>query len=150
MKTELLPRQAVPDYVDWDKWMGPPPDKKHGLRFIGEDDSLFELFLESHDLFISDYLIKEIQDKLRNKIKLPKTTIAAIIELYTSRAIRLDPVELPPDAYRDPDDIPVLGTALAAEADFLITGDKDLLTLNTIEKVKIVTPREFYDTDSKD
>jgi predicted nucleic acid-binding protein len=38
--------------------------------------------------------------------------------------------------------VPVLGTFVAANADYLITGDDDLLTL--AEHYAIVTPAEFW------
>jgi predicted nucleic acid-binding protein len=38
-----------------------------------------------------------------------------------------------------------LATALAAQADVIITGDKDLLTLKTHGGVRIRTPRQFMD-----
>jgi predicted nucleic acid-binding protein len=44
---------------------------------------------------------------------------------------------------RDKADQPVLGTLLAAKADYLITGDKDLLAL--AGKYPIVTPAVFWE-----
>jgi len=42
----------------------------------------------------------------------------------------------------DPDDDPLLATAIAGEADWLVTGDKgDLLGLRKVKGVKIVTAR---------
>ncbi len=46
-------------------------------------------------------------------------------------------------ASRDPDDDHVLGCAVAADAKFLITGDKDLLALHPFRRVAIVTPARF-------
>ena len=46
-----------------------------------------------------------------------------------------------PDAVRDKNDNPVLGTLMAAGADYLITGDKDLLALAA--EFRIVTPAQF-------
>jgi predicted nucleic acid-binding protein len=46
-------------------------------------------------------------------------------------------------AVRDSDDDAVLGTAIAGEADYLVTGDEDLLSLSTFRDVAIVTPRQF-------
>jgi predicted nucleic acid-binding protein len=43
---------------------------------------------------------------------------------------------------RDAKDLPVLGSFLAAEADYLITGDKDLLALK--DRYAIVSPAEFW------
>lgn len=50
------------------------------------------------------------------------------------------------EASSDPDDDPILATALAGEAEWLVTGDKgDLLTIGTVRRVRIVTVREFLE-----
>jgi len=46
---------------------------------------------------------------------------------------------------RDPKDDKLLELATSGNADFLVTGDKDLLVLNPFRGVKIITPREFLD-----
>lgn len=48
-------------------------------------------------------------------------------------------------ACRDPKDDKLLELAVSGEADFLVTGDKDLLVLNPFRGVEIITPREFLD-----
>ncbi len=50
-----------------------------------------------------------------------------------------------PDVCRDKDDNHVLQLAGFMKADFIITGDKDLLVLNRYQSTSIVTPRAFYD-----
>jgi putative PIN family toxin of toxin-antitoxin system len=42
---------------------------------------------------------------------------------------------------RDPADVPVLAACLAAQADYLITGDRDLLAL--AGRFPIITPADF-------
>jgi putative PIN family toxin of toxin-antitoxin system len=44
---------------------------------------------------------------------------------------------------RDPKDNFLLDLAETARADFLVTGDKDLLILNPFRKTKIMTPADF-------
>ena len=44
---------------------------------------------------------------------------------------------------RDPDDDNVLACAVATGADYLVSGDKDLLILDNCQGVKIVAPRTF-------
>ena len=44
---------------------------------------------------------------------------------------------------RDPKDDKFLALAVAGMADFLITGDQDLLALHPFQKVAIVTPLDF-------
>lgn len=46
---------------------------------------------------------------------------------------------------RDPKDDMLLALSLAGHADFLITGDKDLLVLQKFGDTKIVTPKQFLD-----
>jgi uncharacterized protein len=45
---------------------------------------------------------------------------------------------------RDAKDDPFLACALASRAEFIVTKDNDLLTLDKPFGVEIVTPREFY------
>jgi uncharacterized protein len=46
---------------------------------------------------------------------------------------------------RDPKDDKLLEFAVSGAADFLVTGDKDLLILNPFRGVEIITPREFLE-----
>lgn len=44
---------------------------------------------------------------------------------------------------RDPDDDAILACALEARADYLVTGDVDLLQLKVFKGIRILTPRDF-------
>ena len=48
-----------------------------------------------------------------------------------------------PDRSRDPKDNYLLGYALAGQADYLVTGDQDLLALEQIDGVQIIQPGRF-------
>jgi putative PIN family toxin of toxin-antitoxin system len=48
---------------------------------------------------------------------------------------------------RDPKDNMLLELALSGEARYLVTGDKDLLVLQTIQTLQIVTPAIFLQLD---
>lgn len=50
---------------------------------------------------------------------------------------------------RDPKDNQFLELCMAASADYLITGDKDLLSLKKFELTQIVTPKQFLVKISK-
>lgn len=50
-----------------------------------------------------------------------------------------------PAVTRDPSDDQVVACAVAARADYLVTGDDDMLVLGTHEGIRIVTPRQFLD-----
>lgn len=54
---------------------------------------------------------------------------------------------------RDPEDNKILESAVESEADYLVTRDNDLLSLNSYEGIDIVTPDQFwvrYKDDSKE
>jgi len=57
----------------------------------------------------------------------------------------LEPLLVASGTCRDANDLPVLGTAAAAGADVLVTGDKDLLVLVRFGDTRIHSPHEFYD-----
>jgi putative PIN family toxin of toxin-antitoxin system len=52
------------------------------------------------------------------------------------------PVALP-RVCRDRADDAILACALAARAEFLVTGDNDLLGLRTFQRIRIIRPRDF-------
>ena len=54
----------------------------------------------------------------------------------------IEPPPLPRPVCRDPDDDKVLALALAAKVAFIVSGDKDLLSLSSFEGVPIVAPAE--------
>jgi uncharacterized protein len=54
----------------------------------------------------------------------------------------IDPVPLPRQVCRDPDDDAVLALARFALADLIISGDDDLLSLGSFEGIPIVTPAQ--------
>lgn len=93
---------------------------------------------------LSYYIVDEL---VRVLPRLPRVTLSAseIRDLADSLMFLADVVEpgsYHDDALRDPADQPVLATLLAARADYLVTGDKDLLELSA--DYPIVTPREFW------
>ena len=49
------------------------------------------------------------------------------------------------EACRDPKDDKFLELAVSGNADYIITGDDDLLELNPFQNVKIITSREFLE-----
>ena len=63
-----------------------------------------------------------------------------IRQLYVrARIVDLDGISV--EVPSDPDDVPILATLVAAEADALVSGDRDLLALR--DRYAILTPAEF-------
>jgi putative PIN family toxin of toxin-antitoxin system len=106
-------------------------------------ESILELCLSEHEVILCGDLINEIEKNLRSKIKVPPEIIAGIKEFLIENSTVMKPASIPPNTCRDPDDDKILGLAVAASAEFIITVDKDLLVLEDFEKIQIVTPRMF-------
>lgn len=96
-------------------------------------------------LYTSRVLLDELEDalgrpKLAKRVGLTGLGIAEMMASYRRVATVKRPKPLDRAYSRDPDDDHVIGCALAARADFLVTGDDDLLSLGTVESVRIVSP----------
>jgi hypothetical protein len=61
--------------------------------------------------------------------------------MYSGFALLVEPTAVPPVA-PDPDDDVVIGTALAAKADFLVTGDRTLLAVGEYQGTRFVSIHE--------
>ncbi len=118
------------------------------LLWFGSPRKLLELFLSVDILlFTSQPILKELRDvlsrpKLRRQISRQYLGVDQLIERYSLLAIMVEPQPVPRTA-PDPDDDIILATAIAAKADYLITGDKPLLSLRSHAGFKIVTVAHF-------
>jgi len=106
--------------------------------------SLFEYCLESHEVVLSELIIGEVTRNLRKKIKLPRS-IAVPIESYLRNVCTMMiPDEIDSSICRDENDLAILGTAKAARAKYIVSGDKDLLILRKYLDIAIIDPRTFW------
>ena len=105
----------------------------------------------SVDALLSTYILDELRRVLPRLAKRHGLSLAEIDDLVDALSIQaeiIEPLPGPEPDLRDVADQAVLGTLLAAlktsGADYLITGDKDLLAL--AERYPIVTPAKFWAT----
>ncbi len=107
--------------------------------------AVFEVCLRNHALYISDPLLHEVRRALERVVRLPKPGAEGVIAFLWARAHCAEPAKVSASACRDPDDAHVLGLALAASADLLVTGDEDLLVLKRFRGIPIVSPRRCWE-----
>ncbi len=105
---------------------------------------LFREILAAHTLVTSEYILSETQDVLARGFKVPEETVIEIIALLRRQEMVITPATLPQLSIRDLDDLPVVAAAIEAKADYLVSGDKDILSLIPLNDIKIATPREFW------
>jgi putative PIN family toxin of toxin-antitoxin system len=106
-------------------------------------ESIMEVCLSDHKILLCDELLEEILKNLRLKIKLSDKIVHDISDLLMEQASMIDPVPLSQDICRDSDDVKILGLAVAANANYIVTGDKDLLVLKEFQGIPILNPRAF-------
>jgi putative PIN family toxin of toxin-antitoxin system len=98
------------------------------------------------DMALSEYIINEVAYTFERPYFAARLTVserAADIAVLRSLATIVVPELGVRGVSRDPKDDPVLGTAVAANAAYLVTGDADLLALGRYGVVAIVAPRPF-------
>ncbi len=107
-------------------------------------EALLDDCLASHQLFISDPILDELKKHIRGKFNMTPPRVQEIVAFLKSEFALVEPAPVASSACRDPDDLMVLGTAVAARADCIVTGDKDLLVLGKYEGIAILSPRSLY------
>lgn len=83
-----------------------------------------------------------LKPRIRKKYHYPDEAITEYVQLLgllAELATDLPAVHV----VRDPSDDMILATALAAPAEYLVSRDKDLLSLGTREQISIVSPEDF-------
>jgi putative PIN family toxin of toxin-antitoxin system len=96
---------------------------------------------EKHSVFASNYILKEFVRQAVKKFRVPIAEAKSAARIIENQVELVEPQTVEPDACSDKDDLPVLGTALAARADCLVTGDRDLLDIGTFRGISIISPR---------
>ncbi|MFN7784513.1 MAG: putative toxin-antitoxin system toxin component, PIN family [Lysobacterales bacterium] len=103
----------------------------------------------SIEVLLSDDILSELRcvlAKLAHRHGLSASEIDDLVDALSIQAEVIEPATSSTPDLRDPKDQDVLGTLLTAlqtsAADYLITGDKDLLVL--ADRHPIITPADFW------
>ena len=91
---------------------------------------------------LEEMLAKLALPRISDKYHLAEEDIADLLALFTLRGELVKP-ERTVRICRDSDDDMVIEAALAGLAEWVVTGDDDLLVLERFETVRFVTPRVF-------
>jgi putative PIN family toxin of toxin-antitoxin system len=80
---------------------------------------------------------------VRRRIQWSPNQLNVFLGSLRRRTAWLQPQRIIEVLTADPDDNRVLEAAVEGDADYIVTGDRDLLELGAFEGVSIVTPRDF-------
>jgi uncharacterized protein len=107
--------------------------------------ALLELCLDQHEIVLSDEILKEVAGALHKKLKVPPAVVKDTTDYLVSHASIQKTKRLPKRVSRDPSDDHVLALAEQSKADYVISGDEDLLVLKKHVGIPIVLPRQFWE-----
>ncbi len=103
---------------------------------------LYEECIERAEIVVSPVILAELEEKLRTKAGLTGAESREVVRAVRADAAVVKAAPLPEPVSRDPDDDIILATALAAGADAIVTGDRDLLVLKRFKGIRILNPRD--------
>jgi len=106
---------------------------------------VFRSVVAEHELVLGDVILTELRRVLKTKLRLPEDRVAAVDAVLAAFPVTPKPEHPSPIEIRDPTDRWVLATAVAGGADVLVTGDQDLLAVQSEAPIPIVDPRAFWD-----
>jgi len=100
-----------------------------------------------YTLLLSDSILYEFEERVRGKsylrTRISPDDMALLTSLLRQAAEIIPPLDWIPRVCRDRKDDFLLAYAAVGQADYLVTGDEDLLVLEKVQGIRIITPRQF-------
>lgn len=107
---------------------------------------LLRRVLASHTIIVSEPLLVELERVLAKKFKVPTSLSKELTTFFRPDRIEWDPSELLDLSIKDRDDVTILSSAYYGGAELFVTGDKEVLALVRVKGMRILSPRDFWDT----
>jgi uncharacterized protein len=99
----------------------------------------------NHKIAACDAILFEIRKALRRKFGWSSERLEGALADYFDDLILVALSRNLRRVCRDPNDDMIIECAIAADADLIVSGDKDLLVLKQYDEIRILTPRAFLD-----
>ena len=93
-----------------------------------------------YTLLASDALINELDEVLHRPKFIPALaeigrTPESLVASHSEIVALVHPADIAPDTIRDPKDTMILACAVGGKADYIVSGDKDLLVLDEYQRI---------------
>jgi len=115
----------------------------------GLAQAVFELCLERHTIIVSEHVLSELAARLEKKLRMPSEKAQLVTDYLRESCLLGEENSVEERMCRDEKDKHILGLAKKMRADFIVTGDMDLLVLKRYCDTPIVTPRGFWEKEKK-
>jgi|SRR3989338_3849740 len=97
-----------------------------------------------HEVYCTEYLLKETQKNLSTKFPLSHEAVSSIINTVKKQFTFGKTANTIEKISRDPKDDQILADAVTNDVDIIVTGDKDLLEIKNYKGIKIITPKDYW------
>lgn len=105
---------------------------------------VLRVVLADHELVVGEVVLAELRKVLRGRLRVPARIVDDVERLLREHDVVPKPREPAAVPVRDPSDRWILASAIAGKADVLVTGDRDLLEIETTPPPTILDPRGFW------
>jgi uncharacterized protein len=106
---------------------------------------VFRAVLSDHELVTCPKVLQEVRRILHTKFAVPDNLISEYLELIRRDAILAEGKETLDVRLKDVVDIEIIASAISGKADILVTGDRELQGIRRVRKLRILSPRAFWD-----
>ncbi len=114
------------------------------LIFGGNPEKILKLFINNKvEVVMSEEIITELRRIIINKFPLFVNSLNLLEASLRKDTVFVQLGSITIDASRDVDDNRIIETAYIGKAQYIISGDKDLLVLKKYEDIKILNPSDF-------
>ena len=110
---------------------------------------LVDAWLDGRYILVTSlYQVEELSHvltypRVAGRVRLSDAEVNLILAALLSQSQVVPGVLQLPGVTRDPKDDPLVACAVEGAAEYLVSGDKDLLDLGKHGEIQVVTPREF-------
>jgi uncharacterized protein len=112
----------------------------------GKPRKLLLKLLEEHTVILSSQMLAELADVLsRDKFFVTSSQVDRFISVLVRKTKIVSVDSSFKVILEDPDDDIVLNTALSGKADYIVTGDKHLLSLRKFEKIEVLKVNQMLE-----
>ena len=106
---------------------------------------LLRTVLEEHDALVSQLVLDEFVRVLRDKFGATQPSVEKALTLLDDVEVTTNPSVAIEAAGLETNDAIILAAAIAAQADYFVTGDQELLAAAKRTPIPIVSPRRFME-----
>jgi len=110
-----------------------------------------DMALAEHDVVLGEPVLRELERVLAERFGVDRGRIDRALANLRRLPVQTNPGQLPGkltthlERISDPDDVPVVAAALAAEAELFVTGDRALREETAGLPLQVVSPRQLWE-----